>query len=194
MVTGAFLVLCLMLVANRPTATVKAERRFFRQSGCVRSTILARADTGETKKAAPTFSAIGADRETRYTLEHRQGSRQGNLASGRRERCLPTPLVQIQILSPVNHCARRSRPSRSALMVGRPRCDRYDDHRQRKNHREPKCEAIWFRCHLFPSGQPTEVPWRSLEAESGEMCELLHTLLPGISVTMLFRLARGGTG
>jgi hypothetical protein len=110
------------------------------------------------------------------------------------ERCLPTPLVQIQILSPVNHCARRSRPSRSALMVGRPRCDRYDDHRQRKNHREPKCEAIWFRCHLFPSGQPTEVPWRSLEAESGEMCELLHTLLPGINVTMLFRLARGGTG
>jgi hypothetical protein len=134
------------------------------------------------------------DNLRRHFAKHRQGCRQGNLASGRRERCLPTPLVQIQILSPVNHCARRSRLSRSVLMVGRPRCDRYDDHRQRKNHREPKCEAIWFRCHLFPSWQPTEARWRGLEAESGEMCELLHTLLPGINVTMLFRLARGGTG
>jgi hypothetical protein len=60
------------------------------------------------------------------------------------------PLEQIQMLSPVNHFARRSRPSRSALMVGRPRRDRYYDHRQRKNHREPKSETIWWLCHLFP--------------------------------------------
>src|SRR5262245_45197653 len=60
------------------------------------------------------------------------------------------PLEQIQMLSPVNHFARRSRPSRSALMVGRPRRDRYYDHRQRKNHREPKSETIWWPCHLFP--------------------------------------------
>jgi hypothetical protein len=59
-------------------------------------------------------------------------------------------LEQIQMLSPVNHFARRSRPSRSALVVGRPRRDRYDDHRQRKNHREPKSETIWCLRHLFP--------------------------------------------
>src|SRR5262245_65962718 len=59
-------------------------------------------------------------------------------------------LEQIQMLSPVNHFARRSRPSRSALMVGHPRRDRYDDHRQRKIHRETKSETIWCMCHLFP--------------------------------------------
>src|SRR5262245_9478524 len=58
------------------------------------------------------------------------------------------PFRKIQMLSPVNHFARRSRSSRSALMVGRPRRDRYDDHRQHKNHREPESETIW--CHLFP--------------------------------------------
>jgi hypothetical protein len=63
---------------------------------------------------------------------------------------MSVPLVQNQMLSPVNHSARRSRPSRSALVVGRPRRDRYDDHRQRKNHREPKSETIWCPRHLFP--------------------------------------------
>src|SRR5262249_58720339 len=63
---------------------------------------------------------------------------------------IATHLEQIQMLSPVNHFARRSRPSRSALMVVRPRRDRYDDHRQRKNHREPKPETICGLCHLFP--------------------------------------------
>jgi hypothetical protein len=39
---------------------------------------------------------------------------------------------------PGKSLGRRSRPSRSTLMVGRPRRNRYDDQRQRKNHREAK--------------------------------------------------------
>src|SRR5262249_53263432 len=71
--------------------------------------------------------------------------------------CLPT-LEQIQMLSPVDHFARRSRPSRCALMVGRPRRDRYDDHRQCKNRREPKSETIWCACAICsPSWQQTEI-------------------------------------
>jgi hypothetical protein len=49
---------------------------------------------------------------------------------------------------------RWSRHSRSALVVGRPRRDRYDDHRQRENHREPKRKAIWFACQAFPLNRP----------------------------------------
>src|SRR5262249_55986261 len=81
----------------------------------------------------------------------------------KRSTLIAEPLEQIQMLSPVNHFARRSRPSRSALMVGRPRRDRYYDHRQRKNHREPKSETIWCLCHLFPSWQQTEIGrlWRA---------------------------------
>jgi hypothetical protein len=39
---------------------------------------------------------------------------------------------------PGKSLGRRSRPSRSTLMVCRPRRNRYDDQRQRKNHREAK--------------------------------------------------------
>src|SRR5262249_13672578 len=66
-------------------------------------------------------------------------------------------LEQIQMLSPVNHFARRSRPGLSASMVGAPRRDRYDDHCQRKQHREPKSETIWCLCDLIPSWQQTEI-------------------------------------
>src|SRR5262245_49418021 len=60
------------------------------------------------------------------------------------------------MLSPVNRVGGR-RHSRSRLMVGRQRRDRYDDYHQHKNHREPKSETISFLCHLFPSWQRTEV-------------------------------------
>jgi hypothetical protein len=43
---------------------------------------------------------------------------------------------------PGKSLGRRSRPSRSTLMVGRPRRNRYDDQRQRKNHREAKSTPI----------------------------------------------------
>jgi hypothetical protein len=92
---------------------------------------------------------------------------------------MSVPLVQNQMLSPVNHSARRSRPSRSALVVGRPRRDRYDDHRQRKNHREPKSETIWCPRHLFPSWLP--VPWGqyprpSFRGANRERCVSYFTL------------------
>ena len=84
--------------------------------------------------------------------------RYGNANTPARPSALLADLLeQIQMLSPVNHFARR-RSSRSALMVGRPRRDRYDDHRQRKNHREPKCEAIWFLRHVFPSLPRIDAP------------------------------------
>jgi|SRR5262249_45352787 len=63
------------------------------------------------------------------------------------------PLEQIQMLSPIDRVVGGDRHSRSELMVGRPCRDRYDDHRQRENHREPECKAIWFPCHLSPSWQ-----------------------------------------
>jgi hypothetical protein len=81
---------------------------------------------------------------------HKQPLRIMRRCCAKRSTLIADRLEQIQMLSPVNHFARRSRPSRSALMVGRPRRDRYDDHRQRKNHREPKSETIWCLCHLFP--------------------------------------------
>src|SRR6516165_10407263 len=81
---------------------------------------------------------------------HKQPLRIMRCCCAKRSALIADHLEQIQMLSPVNHFARRGRPSRSALMVGRPRRDRYDDHRQRKNHREPQSETIWCLCHLFP--------------------------------------------
>jgi len=86
------------------------------------------------------------------------------------------PLEQIQMWSPVNHFARRDRPSRSALMVGRPRRDRYDDHRQRNNHCEPKSKTISFLCHLFPSWQRTASRYGNLRGRNRERCVNYFTL------------------
>src|SRR5215510_3188014 len=61
------------------------------------------------------------------------------------------PLVQIQMLRLVNRFGRRARRSQIAV---RPRHDRDDGHRRRKNHSEDKCEPSWFRfrCHVSPPG------------------------------------------
>jgi hypothetical protein len=55
-------------------------------------------------------------------------------------------LEQIQMLSPVNRVAMRDRRSRIVLRMRgrRPSREYQDDQRQRKNHREPKCETVWF--------------------------------------------------
>ena len=57
-----------------------------------------------------------------------------------------------------------------------PRRDRYDDHRQRKNHREPKSETIWFLRHLFPSWQRTEVAMADFRRRNREKCVNYFTL------------------
>ena len=59
-------------------------------------------------------------------------------------------LEQIQMLSPVNRVAMRDRRSRIVprMRGRRPSREYQDDHRQRKNHREPKCETVWFLCHV----------------------------------------------
>jgi hypothetical protein len=59
--------------------------------------------------------------------------------------CLPT-LVHIRVLRLVNRFRRRDGRSRIAA---RPRRDRQDGHRRRKNHPEDKCAPIWFR-HMSP--------------------------------------------
>jgi hypothetical protein len=58
------------------------------------------------------------------------------------------------MLSPVD---RVGGISRSDLIGERPRCDRYDDRRQRKNYREPKSKGVWFPCHVLPhrEGRPS---------------------------------------
>jgi hypothetical protein len=73
-----------------------------------------------------------------------------HLAFGVGTALLADQLEQIQMLSLVNRVG-GDRHSRSALMVERPRRGRKDDHRQRNNPREPKCKAISFLCHVFPS-------------------------------------------
>src|SRR6266511_3954426 len=74
-------------------------------------------------------------------------------------------LVQIQMLSPIDHFARRT--SRGLLILRRPRHDRYGGHcQQRKNHHEPN-EIISFRCHLFPSWQQTKVARADCEDRIG---------------------------
>jgi hypothetical protein len=50
------------------------------------------------------------------------------------------PLEQVYMLSPVDRVG--GGDSRSELMGERPRCDRYDHHRQCKNYREPKSKAV----------------------------------------------------
>ena len=56
-------------------------------------------------------------------------------------------LEQVHILSPVDRVG-RDRHSRD-LIGERPRRDCDDDHRQRKNYREPKSKAVWFLCHVL---------------------------------------------
>src|SRR5260370_2490331 len=59
-------------------------------------------------------------------------------------------IEQIQMLSPANRVAIRDRRSRIVLRMRarRPSREYQDDQRQRKNHREPKCETVWFLCHV----------------------------------------------
>src|SRR5262249_7241476 len=63
---------------------------------------------------------------------------------------LAVALEQIQMLSPINRVATRDRCSRIVRRLrGRgPSRDQWDDHRQPKNHRDPKSEAISFLCHV----------------------------------------------
>src|SRR5262249_2888682 len=77
------------------------------------------------------------------------------------------------MLRPVNRFRWRDRCS---PILRRPRRDHYGGRHYRKNHQD-KCEPIWFRCHLFPSWQQTEVARGTLRAETGELYELLHTSL-----------------
>jgi hypothetical protein len=63
---------------------------------------------------------------------------------------LTDQLEQVQMLSLVNRVG-GGRHSRSGLMVERPHRGRKNDHHQRNNPREPKCKAISFLCHVFPS-------------------------------------------
>ncbi len=86
--------------------------------------------------------------------------RYGNANTPARPSALLADLLeQIQMLSPVNRFGgdRHSRIVRS-IRGGRPHRGRKDDQRQRKNHREPKCEAIWFLRHAFPSLPRIDAP------------------------------------
>jgi len=86
--------------------------------------------------------------------------RYGNANTPARPSALLADLLeQIQMLSPVNRFGgdRHSRIVRS-IRGGRPHRGRKDDQRQRKNHREPKCEAIWFLRHVFPSLPRIDAP------------------------------------
>jgi len=58
--------------------------------------------------------------------------------------------VHIRELRPVDRFPRRDRRSRIAVRIrgARPRRDRQNGHRHRKNHPEPKCEPIRFLCHV----------------------------------------------
>jgi hypothetical protein len=103
-------------------------------------------------------------------------------------------LEQIQMLSPINRVVTRGRCRRvGRRMRGRrPSRDQQDDHRQRKNHRDPKSEAISFLCHVCLLALESMSLWRTLKGQIGEMCELLHTRTPGISVTVFFRCCLRG--
>src|SRR5215475_1001425 len=83
-----------------------------------------------------------------------------NAANSRRKEIIAHS-EQNQMLSPVNRVAgyRRVRIRRS-MLGSRPHRGRKDDQRQRENHPEPKCEAVWFLCHLFPSWPRIERPGR----------------------------------
>ena len=86
--------------------------------------------------------------------------RYGNANTPARPSALLADLLeQIQMLSPVNRFGgdRHSCIVRS-IRGGRPHRGRKDDQRQRKNHREPKCEAIWFLRHVFPSLPRIDAP------------------------------------
>src|SRR5262249_21358040 len=74
------------------------------------------------------------------------------------------PSVRIPILSPVNRLPRWDRRNRIAGIreVVRPRRDREDDQRHRKNQPEGKSE-VWFWCHLSPLGARSMSLWRTLE-------------------------------
>jgi len=92
------------------------------------------------------------------------------------------------MLSPVSRSARWSRRSQFAQRLrGNPRHQRYDDHRQRKNQREPKSEAVWFPGHLSPLAARPKLLSRTFRGRNQERCVNYFTLaefVPSI-VTLL---------
>ena len=79
---------------------------------------------------------------------------------------MSVPLVQNPMLRLVDRFGRRDRCSQIAA---RPRQDRLDGHRHRKNHPEDKCESssFWFRCHVAPPGPKSMSLCRTLEERIG---------------------------